>query len=85
MNLADLTVNTFILVFAVFGLLSNFVAGYAGNIIAEGVGNTRSFWASPSFPAPNRESPSFRSASRRVSSATKSSWPIWSSSSSRCC
>ncbi len=36
MNLADLTVNTFILVFAVFGLLSNFIAGYVGNIIAGG-------------------------------------------------
>jgi Kef-type K+ transport system membrane component KefB len=36
MNLADLTLNTFILVFAVFGLLSNFVAGYVGNIIAGG-------------------------------------------------
>lgn len=36
MNLADLTVNNFILVFAVFGLLSNFIAGYVGNIIAGG-------------------------------------------------
>ncbi|WP_231184103.1 cation:proton antiporter [Haladaptatus sp. DYF46] len=36
MNLAELTVNNFILVFAVFGLLSNFVAGYVGNIIAGG-------------------------------------------------
>lgn len=36
MNLEALTVNTFILVFAVFGLLANFIAGYAGNLIAGG-------------------------------------------------
>ncbi len=36
MNLGDLTLNTFIIVFAVFGLLSNFIAGYAGNLLAGG-------------------------------------------------
>ncbi|WP_049971283.1 cation:proton antiporter [Haladaptatus cibarius] len=36
MNLADLTLNSFIIVFAVLGLLSNFIAGYVGNLLAGG-------------------------------------------------
>ncbi|WP_458206622.1 cation:proton antiporter [Haladaptatus sp. NG-SE-30] len=36
MNLGELTLNSFIVVFAVLGLLSNFVAGYVGNLLAGG-------------------------------------------------
>lgn len=36
MNLELLTLNAFIVAFAVFGLLSNFVAGYVGNLLAGG-------------------------------------------------
>ncbi|GAA0244635.1 cation:proton antiporter [Haladaptatus pallidirubidus] len=36
MNLADLTLNSFVVVFAVLGLFSNFIAGYVGNRLAGG-------------------------------------------------
>ncbi|WP_254546226.1 cation:proton antiporter [Halomarina pelagica] len=36
MNLGSLRLNAFVLAFAVFGLLSNFVAGYVGNLLAGG-------------------------------------------------
>ena len=36
MNLGSLTLNSFIIAFAVFGLLSNFLAGYVGNLLAGG-------------------------------------------------
>lgn len=39
MDLGALTVNSFIVAFAIFGLLSNFVAGYVGNLLAGGKRN----------------------------------------------
>ncbi|WP_247000069.1 cation:proton antiporter [Halosolutus gelatinilyticus] len=36
MDLGALTISSFIVVFAIFGLLSNFAAGYVGNLLAGG-------------------------------------------------